>query len=81
MRYTIGEGTQTGTTFRLRGKGIPAINGRGRGDQYVTVVIETPTRLTREQKDLLRRFDELSTDSTQPKRKKFFDKLKELFDK
>ena len=81
MRYTIGEGTQTGTTFRLRGKGIPYVNGRGRGDQYVTVVVETPARLTREQKDLLKRFDELSSDSTQPKRKKFFDKLRDLFDK
>ena len=81
VRYTIGEGTQTGTTFRLRGKGIPYVNGRGRGDQYVTVVVETPARLTREQKDLLKRFDELSSDSTQPKRKKFFDKLLDLFDK
>ena len=80
VRYTIGEGTQTGTTFRLRGKGIPNLNGRGRGDQYVTVTVETPTRLTREQKELLKRFDELSSDSTQPKRKKFFDKLKSLFD-
>lgn len=79
VRYTIGEGTQTGTTFRLRGKGIPNLNGRGRGDQYVTVTVETPTRLTREQKDLLKRFDELSSDSTQPKRKKFFDKLKSMF--
>ena len=81
VRYTIGEGTQTGTTFRLRGKGIPYVNGRGRGDQYVTVVVETPARLTREQKDLLKRFDELSSDSTQPKRKKFFDKLRDLFEK
>ena len=80
VRYTIGEGTQTGTTFRLRGKGIPNLNGRGRGDQYVTVTVETPARLTREQKELLRRFDELSGDSTQPRRKKFFDKLKTLFD-
>ena len=43
------------------------------------MTVETPTRLTREQKDLLKRFDELSSDSTQPKRKKFFDKLKSMF--
>ena len=45
------------------------------------MVVETPARLTREQKDLLKRFDELSSDSTQPKRKKFFDKLRDLFEK
>ena len=71
----------SGTAQFLRGKGIPYVNGRGRGDQYVTVVVETPARLTREQKDLLKRFDELSSDSTQPKRKKFFDKLRDLFEK
>ena len=81
VRYTIGEGTQTGTTFRLKGKGIPYVNGRSRGDQYVTVVVETPTRLTREQKDLLRKFEEATSESAQPKRKKFFDKLRDAFDK
>ena len=58
VKYTIPEGTQTGTTFRLRGKGIPYINGSSRGDQYVTVNIETPKNLTKEQKDLLRKFGE-----------------------
>ena len=79
--YTIGEGTQTGTTFRLKGKGIPYVNGRSRGDQYVTVVVETPTRLTREQKELLRKFEEATSESAQPKRKKFFEKLRDAFDK
>lgn len=81
VRYTINEGTQTGTTFRLRGKGIPIINGKGRGDQFVTVVVETPTRLTREQKDLLKKFEEATADNAQPKRKKFFDKLRDAFEK
>ena len=54
VRYQIPEGTQTGTTFRLRGKGIPYVGYKTRGDQFVTVVVETPTRLTREQKELLR---------------------------
>lgn len=76
VRYTIAEGTQTGTTFRLKGRGVPYVNGKGRGDQFVTVVVETPTRLSREQKELLRRLEELSVDATQPKRKKFFDKFK-----
>ena len=58
VKYTIPEGTQTGTTFRLRGKGVPYLNGNGRGDQYVTVNIETPKNLTKEQKELLREFAE-----------------------
>ncbi|MBR1497395.1 MAG: molecular chaperone DnaJ [Oscillospiraceae bacterium] len=56
VKYDIPEGTQTGTTFRLRGKGIPNLNGGGRGDQFVTVNIETPKGLTKEQKELLRQF-------------------------
>ena len=55
VKYDIPEGTQTGTTFRLRGKGIPNLNGRGRGDQYVTVYIETPRNLNREQKEALKK--------------------------
>ena len=47
VKYTIPEGTQSGTTFRLKGKGIPGLNGRSRGDQYVTVNIETPRNLNR----------------------------------
>ena len=79
MSYTIPEGTQTGTTFRLRDKGIPYVNNRSRrGDQLVTVVVETPTRLNREQKELLRQFEESLGDT--PKRKKFFDTIKDLFD-
>ena len=79
MTYDIPEGTQTGTTFRLRDKGIPYVNNRTRrGDQLVTVVVETPTRLTREQKELLRQLDETMT--VTPKRKKFFDTIKDLFD-
>ena len=58
VKYNIPEGTQTGSIFRLRGKGIPYINGSGRGDQFVTVTVETPRNLTREQKELLREFAE-----------------------
>ena len=48
VKYTIPEGTQTGTVFRLRGKGIPVLNGRGRGDQYVTVQIQVPRHLNQQ---------------------------------
>ena len=78
VRYTIPEGTQTGTTFRLRNKGIPVVGYSGRrGDQYVTVVVETPKNLTKEQKDLLRRFGELGEEESNPKRKSFFEKVKD----
>ena len=73
VRYSIAEGTQTGTTFRLKGKGIPYVNGKGRGDQFVTVVVETPTRLNREQKELLRQLEQGAGEASQPKRKKFLD--------
>lgn len=59
VKYTIPEGTQSGTTFRLKGKGVPGMGGRARGDQYVTVYIETPRNLNREQKAALRKFSEL----------------------
>ena len=76
VRYTISEGTQTGTTFRLKGKGIPYVNSKSRGDQFVTVVVETPTHLNKEQKELLRSLEQQTDDATQPKRKRFFDKFK-----
>ncbi len=74
VKYSIPEGTQTGTVFRLKGKGIPVLNGRGRGDQYVTVTIETPRNLNKEQKDALRRFSETLGESNYEKRKSFFKK-------
>ncbi len=72
-KQTISEGTQTGTVIRLKGKGIPYINSKATGDQFVTLVVETPTQLNKEQKELLRKFEQSVTDSTNPKRKKFFD--------
>ena len=76
VKYTIPEGTQSGTTFRLKGKGIPGLNGRGRGDQYVTVNIETPRNLNREQKEALRKFSELLGEKNYEEHKGFFGKFK-----
>ena len=76
VKYDLPEGTQSGTTFRLKGKGIPAINGRGRGDQYVTVYIETPRNLNREQKEALKKFAESVGDNNYEERRKFFRKFK-----
>lgn len=81
VKYTIPEGTQPGTVFRLRGKGVQNLNGRGRGDQYVEVTVEVPKGLSKAQKDALRNFDKLLTDEKQyTKRKGFFDKVKEMFE-
>jgi len=76
VKYTLPEGTQSGTTFRLKGKGIPAINGRGRGDQYVTVYIETPKNLNKTQKEALKRFAETLGENNYEERKNFFRKFK-----
>ena len=82
VQYDLPEGTQTGTTFRLRGKGIPELSGRGRGDQLVTVTVQVPTRLTARQKEALRAFGEAMDGSGGPTSppteniKSFFDKKK-----
>ena len=79
VKYEIPEGTQTGKEFVLRDKGIPEVgNARRRGDHRFTVVVETPTKLTREQKELLRQLE--GTMDETPKRKKFIDNLKDFFD-
>ena len=56
VKMTVPEGTQPGTVFRLRGKGIPYLRGNGRGDQFVTVTLAVPKNLTGSQKELLRQF-------------------------
>ena len=81
VRYTVPEGTQSGTVFRLKGRGIPYVGYKTRGDQFVTVVVETPKNLTREQRELLEKLEASSRDETQPKRKSFFDKIKENVEK
>ena len=81
VEFDIPEGTQTGREFVLREKGIPEVNNpRRRGNHRFTVVVETPTRLTKEQKELLRQLDETLVQSESPKSKKFFDTLKDFFE-
>ena len=79
VSYAIKEGTQPGDTFRLKGKGIPYINGRGRGDEIIRVTIEVPKNLNGKQKDILRSFEEATGDGNYQKRKGFFDKLRDAF--
>ena len=81
MSYQVHDGTQPGDVFKLRGKGIPNIHGRGRGDQYVRVTIEVPKNLTDRQKEILKEFDGAGDEQRNyQKRKSFFDKIKDLFD-
>ena len=77
VKYTLPAGTQTGTVFRLRGKGIPVLQGRGRGDQIVTVKVQVPTNLTTEQREALRVFGEaMGENISEGSIKSFFDKHK-----
>ncbi|MPM03272.1 Chaperone protein DnaJ [bioreactor metagenome] len=76
VKYTLPEGTPTGTTFRLRGKGIPELNGRGRGDQFVTIKVMVPTNLNNEQKEALRAFAVSMGEQMKDQPKSFFDKKK-----
>ena len=81
VTYEIPEGTQTGKEFVLRDKGIPEVGKpRRRGNHRFTVVVETPTKLTKEQKELLRQLDATLDKNGTPKIKKFFDTVKDFFD-
>lgn len=87
--YTVNPGTQSGTRIRLRGKGVPSVRNKDvRGDHYVTLIVETPKNLSKEAKEALRKFDELTGGSltreggaeTGKKKKGFMDKIKESLD-
>ena len=79
VEYTVPEGTQSGTTFRLRGKGIQYLNGRGRGDMYVKCEVEIPKKLNKTQRDALKKFEGTLKEENYEKRKGFFKKLKDMF--
>jgi molecular chaperone DnaJ len=78
-RLTIPEGTQSGKVFRIRNEGFPNVHGSGKGDLLVRIFVETPTKLTNEQKDLLEAFGKLEGPNNLPQKKGFLDKLKGLF--
>lgn len=75
----IPTGTQSGTTFRLREKGMPTLRGGRQGDQLVRVQVEVPKTLTAEQKTLLEEFAKISGDASEPTSKTFFEKAKKFF--
>lgn len=80
-KLRIPEGTQSHRLFRLKGKGIADVHGRGIGDQIVRVIVETPTRLSDRQKELLRQFGDSCGESTEhhPLGQSFWDKVKNIF--
>ena len=79
-KVKIPEGTQSGRRFRLQSKGMPILRQRQHGDMYVQVVVETPQKLTKKQRELLVEFDRLSSTETQPESSGFLGKVKEFLD-
>ncbi len=79
-RVKIPEATQSGKQFRLKGKGMPVLRSKLTGDMYIQVEAETPTKLTRRQRELLEEFQKLSDAGTSPESQSFFDRMKGLFD-
>ncbi|MFL6673875.1 MAG: molecular chaperone DnaJ [Massilia sp.] len=83
VSFTVPEGTQTGKTFRLKGKGIKGVRSGYAGDLFCHVVVETPVKLTDKQKDLLREFDRLTKEGGakhSPQSKGWMDKVKDFFE-
>ena len=78
-KVEIGAGTQTGKVMRFRGKGVPRVQGRGRGDLRVHVIVETPEDLTPEQADLLRKFAELRGEIVAPADAGLLSRIKSAF--
>jgi molecular chaperone DnaJ len=75
----IPEGTQSGRQFRLKGKGMPVLRSSQRGDLYIEVAVETPVKLTKRQKELLREFETASQTGTHPEAEGFLARLKEFW--
>ena len=79
-RVKIPEATQSGKQFRLKGKGMPVLRSKLTGDMYIQVEAETPTKLTKRQRELLEEFQKLSDAGTSPESQSFFDRMKGLFE-
>lgn len=79
VEYKVPEGTQSETMFRLKNKGIPYLNGRGRGDEYVQVKVEIPKKLNKTQKEALQNYENILKDDNHEQRKGFLKKLKNMF--
>lgn len=78
-RITISAGTQSGAIHRIRGRGVPDIKGRGRGDLLVELIVEIPQKLAPRQEELIRELAELEHEHVTPKRRSFLDRLRDFF--
>ena len=78
-KLKVPEGTQSGTEFRLRSKGVPYLNDHGRGDLIVQVVAQVPRKLTKPQKELMRQLAETLTVENTPSSRSFLGKMKDIF--
>ncbi|WP_125152566.1 molecular chaperone DnaJ [Clostridium rectalis] len=79
VKYEVPAGTQPGTVFRLKGKGVPYVNGRGRGNQYVQIVVDIPKTLNHKQRDAILAFMEASGEIEPSEKASFFEKIKKNF--
>jgi molecular chaperone DnaJ len=75
----VPRGSQSGDVLRIKGRGMPDLGGRARGDELVEIVIDTPRHLTPRQEELLREFAEIEHLQVSPRRKSFFEKLRDYF--
>ena len=80
-KLKIPAGTQSGTVFRLRGKGMPNVHGHGHGDQHVRIIVEVPSRLSRQMREKLEEFAKLANDEAYPQHASWLEKAKRFFGK
>jgi molecular chaperone DnaJ len=78
-KLKVQEGTQSGTTFRVRGKGVPALQSSGKGDMFVKVRVETPRKLTKRQRELMSELGETFSIDNKPEPRSLFEKVKDIF--
>jgi molecular chaperone DnaJ len=79
VEMKVPAGTQSGKVFRLKGKGMPSLRGGYNGEQYVTVMLQVPKKLTAEQRDLLEQFAKISGDNVFPAGDSLKEKIKKVF--
>ena len=75
----VPEGTQSGTSFRIRGKGVPVLNGHGKGDLFVEVRVQTPGKLSKRQRELLSELAQLTPVENKPQRRSLLGRMKDMF--
>jgi molecular chaperone DnaJ len=78
-KLKVPEGTQSGATFRLRNKGVPVLNGHGKGDLFIEVQVQTPGKLNKRQRELLQELDQLTRVENKPQNRTLLGKVKDIF--